>query len=42
MAHALDIQGLVKEYKAGQPVLKGISLSIEGTGLTCDRPLGHR
>ena len=34
MAHALDIQGLVKEYKAGQPVLKGISLSIEGTGLT--------
>ena len=34
MAHALDIQGMVKEYKAGQPVLKGISLSIEGTGLT--------
>jgi phosphonate transport system ATP-binding protein len=34
MAHALEIKGLVKEYKRGAPVLKGIDLNIEGTGLT--------
>lgn len=34
MAHALEIEGLVKEYRRGQPVLKGINLSIEGSGLT--------
>ncbi len=31
---ALQIQGLVKEYRAGQPVLKSIDLVIAGTGLT--------
>lgn len=34
MTHALKIQGLVKEYKPGLPVLKGIDLRIEGMGLT--------
>ncbi|MGQ0711274.1 MAG: phosphonate ABC transporter ATP-binding protein [Rhodoferax sp.] len=34
MVHALDIEGLVKEYRRGQPVLKGIHLGIEGAGLT--------
>lgn len=34
MVHALEIEGLVKEYRRGQPVLKGINLSIEGLGLT--------
>lgn len=34
MAHALEIEGLVKEYRRDQPVLKGINLSIEGSGLT--------
>ena len=35
-AHAgqLQIKGLVKEYRAGTPVLRGIDLAIEGTGLT--------
>ncbi len=33
MPHALEIQDLVKQYKAGQPVLKGINLSIDGNGL---------
>ena len=31
---ALHIQGLVKEYRPGQPVLKSIDLAIAGTGLT--------
>ena len=34
MAHAIEIEGLVKEYKRGQPVLKNINLRIEGSGLT--------
>jgi phosphonate transport system ATP-binding protein len=34
MVHALEIEGLVKEYRRGQPVLKGINLSIEGSGVT--------
>jgi phosphonate transport system ATP-binding protein len=34
MEHALEIQGLVKEYRRGQPVLKGIDLSIDGSGMT--------
>ncbi len=34
MSHTLEIKGLVKEYKSGQPVLKGIDLSINGAGLT--------
>jgi phosphonate transport system ATP-binding protein len=34
MSHALEIKGLVKEYKAGNPILKGIDLTIDGTGLT--------
>lgn len=34
MSHALEIRGLVKEYKTGNPVLKGIDLTIDGTGLT--------
>jgi phosphonate transport system ATP-binding protein len=34
MAHALEIKGLVKAYGSGPPVLKGIDLHIEGTGLT--------
>lgn len=34
MVHALEIEGLVKEYRRGQPVLKGIDLKIDGSGLT--------
>ncbi|MBI3899219.1 MAG: phosphonate ABC transporter ATP-binding protein [Gammaproteobacteria bacterium] len=34
MAHALEIQGLVKEYKPGHPILKGINLAIDGAGMT--------
>lgn len=34
MSHALEIKGLVKEYKPGNPILKGIDLAIDGTGLT--------
>ncbi|MFM9433579.1 phosphonate transport system ATP-binding protein [Janthinobacterium sp. CG_23.3] len=34
MSHALEIQGLVKEYKPGHPILKGINLNIDGAGLT--------
>ena len=30
----LRIEQLVKEYRRGQPVLRGIDLAIEGTGLT--------
>jgi phosphonate transport system ATP-binding protein len=33
-AGSLEIKGLVKEYKAGVPVLKSINLTIEGKGLT--------
>ena len=31
---ALEIRDLVKAYRPGQPVLKGINLRIDGTGLT--------
>lgn len=31
---ALVIRGLTKEYRPGQPVLKGIDLVVPGTGLT--------
>jgi phosphonate transport system ATP-binding protein len=34
MVHALEIEGLVKEYRHGQPVLKGINLCIDGKGVT--------
>ncbi|HYD62038.1 MAG TPA: phosphonate ABC transporter ATP-binding protein [Noviherbaspirillum sp.] len=34
MSYALEIVGLMKEYKPGHPILKGINLSIDGTGLT--------
>ena len=34
MTHALQLRGLVKEYRPGQPVLRGIDLNIEGRGLT--------
>ena len=34
MTHALQLRGLVKEYRPGQPVLRGINLDIEGRGLT--------
>ena len=34
MTHALELRGLVKEYRPGQPVLRGIDLNIEGHGLT--------
>jgi phosphonate transport system ATP-binding protein len=30
----IEIKGLVKEYRKGVPVLKGIDLSIEGEGIT--------
>jgi phosphonate transport system ATP-binding protein len=33
-ARSLVIRNLVKEYKAGQPVLKGVSLEIDGRGMT--------
>lgn len=32
--HAVEIRGLVKAYKAGLPVLKGIDLDIQASGLT--------
>ena len=34
MTHGLEIKGLVKAYKAGHPVLRGIDLRVDGTGLT--------
>jgi phosphonate transport system ATP-binding protein len=34
MTAALAIRGLVKEYKPGQPVLKGIDLEFAGAGMT--------
>ncbi|CAP44313.1 phosphonate ABC transporter ATP-binding protein [Bordetella petrii] len=34
MTTSLRIAGLVKEYRAGRPVLKGIDLHVEGQGLT--------
>jgi len=34
MSISLEIQGLVKAYGAGQPVLKGINLHIAGQGVT--------
>jgi phosphonate transport system ATP-binding protein len=33
-AGSLHVKRLVKEYRAGTPVLKGIDLHVEGTGLT--------
>ncbi|MGH6661897.1 MAG: phosphonate ABC transporter ATP-binding protein [Rhodospirillales bacterium] len=33
-ARSLVIRDLVKEYKPGQPVLKGISLDLDGRGMT--------
>ena len=33
MSHAIEIQGLVKEYKPGHPILKGIDLKIGDAGL---------
>src|SRR5262245_53424923 len=32
--HALHIRNLCKEYRAGQPVLKNVSVAIEGRGIT--------
>ena len=32
---AIEIKNLVKEYRAGQPILKGINLSLPASGLTC-------
>lgn len=34
MSHSLEIKGLVKAYTPGNPVLRGIDLQIDGTGLT--------
>ncbi|MCR2521855.1 ATP-binding cassette domain-containing protein, partial [Salmonella enterica] len=34
MTTSLRISGLVKEYRAGRPVLNGIDLQIAGRGLT--------
>jgi phosphonate transport system ATP-binding protein len=34
MVHTLEIKGLVKEYRPGQPVLKGVDLAVDGEGLT--------
>lgn len=34
MSTSLEIKGLVKAYKKGVPVLKGIDLSVHGRGLT--------
>ena len=31
---SIQIRGLVKEYRAGVPVLKGIDLDIAGDGIT--------
>lgn len=33
-AHALQIRGLVKEYKKGVPILKGVDLDIAADGIT--------
>ena len=30
----IEIEGLVKEYRPGQPVLKGVDLKIDGAGVT--------
>ena len=32
---AIEINDLVKEYRAGQPILKSISLKLPASGLTC-------
>ncbi|WP_353234241.1 phosphonate ABC transporter ATP-binding protein [Diaphorobacter ruginosibacter] len=32
---AIEIRELVKEYRAGQPILKSISLTLPSSGLTC-------
>jgi|SRR5438105_1544804 len=34
MSHTIELRGLVKEYRPGKPVLRGIDLDIEGSGLT--------
>ena len=34
MSHSLEIRGLVKAYTPGNPVLRGIDLTIDGSGLT--------
>lgn len=34
MSHAIQLRGLVKEYRPGSPVLRGIDLDIDGKGLT--------
>src|SRR5688500_853407 len=34
MSHTLEIKGLVKEYKPGHPVLRGIDLAVNGAELT--------
>ena len=34
MSHSLEIRGLVKAYTPGNPVLRGIDLTIDGNGLT--------
>jgi phosphonate transport system ATP-binding protein len=34
MSHSLEIRGLVKAYAPGNPVLRGIDLTIDGSGLT--------
>ena len=40
---ALVIRNLRKEYRAGQPVLKDVSLTVEGRGMTAIiGPSGHR
>ena len=33
-ASALEIRGLVKEYVAGKPVLKGVDLAVPAEGIT--------
>jgi phosphonate transport system ATP-binding protein len=33
-ARSLVIRDLIKEYRAGEPVLKGISLTVDGRGMT--------
>ena len=43
MSTSLRISGLVKEYRAGRPVLNGIDLEVAGQGPDRHhRPLGHR
>jgi phosphonate transport system ATP-binding protein len=34
MSHSIEIRGLVKAYTPGNPVLRGIDLTIDGSGLT--------